>query len=73
MKKIDKPINVLIIEDDPDDLHLNREMLSEANRHSFKIEHRERLSPGLERLAEGGIDTVMIDLRLPTVRDWKLL
>ncbi|RZN33930.1 MAG: PAS domain S-box protein, partial [Methanosarcinales archaeon] len=65
LKKIDKPINVLIIEDDPGDLRLIREMLSEANGHSFKIEHRERLSSGLERLAEGGIDTVLVDLGLP--------
>ncbi|MHC1574974.1 MAG: hypothetical protein ACXQTY_04130 [Candidatus Methanogasteraceae archaeon] len=50
---MNKPTNVLLIEDDPGDLRLIQEMLSETKGHSFELEHTGRLSSGLGRLAEG--------------------
>jgi two-component system cell cycle sensor histidine kinase/response regulator CckA len=59
------PINVLLIEDNPGDVRLIREMLVEADGARFKLECVDRLSTGLGRLAEGGIDCVLLDLTLP--------
>lgn len=60
-----KPINVLFIEDNPGDARLIREMLVEADGARFKLKCADRLSAGLERLAEGGIDCILLDLTLP--------
>ncbi len=61
-------IKVLLIEDNPADARLVKEMLVEAQNTSFDLEWKERLSAGLERLAEGGIDIVLLDLMLPDCR-----
>lgn len=63
-----KPINVLLVEDNPGDVRLIREMLAEAGGASFELQATGRLSTGLERLAAGGIDTVLLDLSLPDSR-----
>jgi len=60
----DKRPKVLLIEDNPGDVRLIREMLTEA-RAPVDLECADRLSVGLERLAEGGIDLVLLDLGLP--------
>ena len=62
-----KEIKVLLIEDDPDDALLLREALGEAAESSLKfyLECHETLGGGLERLAQGGIDIVLLDLSLP--------
>lgn len=59
-----KPIKVLLIEDNPGDVRLLREILSESKNISFEIEHADRLSSGLEHLAQGGIDILLLDLGL---------
>jgi signal transduction histidine kinase len=61
----DKLIKVLLIEDNPGDARLIREMLVEAKGGTFNMECADRLSTGLERLAAGGIDVVLLDLSLP--------
>ena len=58
-------ISVLLIEDNPGDVRLIRELLSEARDVAFKIERADRLSTGLSRLRKGGIDVVVLDLGLP--------
>ena len=45
-----------------------REMLAEVNGDGLSLEFAEQLSTGLERLAEGGIDMVFLDLSLPDSR-----
>ncbi|MFQ5814085.1 MAG: histidine kinase dimerization/phospho-acceptor domain-containing protein, partial [Anaerolineae bacterium] len=61
----DRPIKVLLVEDNPGDARLIREALAEAGTARFKLAHIEHLREGLQRLAEGGIDVVLLDLSLP--------
>jgi PAS domain S-box-containing protein len=56
---------VLLIEDNPGDARLMREYLSDPAGTSFTLEHVSTLAQGLERLAAGGIDLVLLDLSLP--------
>lgn len=58
-------IKVLLIEDNPGDARLVQEMLSEIKPSPFALEWAERLSIGLERLAQGDIDVILLDLGLP--------
>ena len=57
-------IHLLLIEDNPGDAGLIREMLAEAKGMSFELEWTETLSEGIERLASSGIDIVLLDLAL---------
>jgi PAS domain S-box-containing protein len=61
----DEHISVLLIEDNPGDARLVQEMLAEAAGVQFDLQIADRLSTGLERLAEGGLDGVLLDLSLP--------
>lgn len=58
-------VNVLLIEDNPGDARLIREMLREARGVRVNVHHADRLAAGLERLAEPGIDVLLLDLSLP--------
>lgn len=60
-----KTINMLLIEDSPGDSLLIQEAIKEAGSGKIKIECVERLDKGLNRLARGGIDIVLLDLSLP--------
>jgi PAS domain S-box-containing protein len=64
----DKPIKVLLIEDNAGDFRLIREMLAEVRPVTFDVERADRLSTGLERLTVGGIDVALLDLSLPDSR-----
>ncbi|HIE25965.1 TPA: PAS domain S-box protein, partial [Candidatus Poribacteria bacterium] len=61
----DKPITVLLVEDNQGDARLICEMLSEVKDVPFKLKLAEHLSIGLEYLAAGDIDIVLLDLSLP--------
>ncbi len=63
--EVGRPIEVLLIEDNPGDARLIQEMLAEPGKADYKLENADRLSQGLERLLEGGIDVVLLDLGLP--------
>lgn len=56
---------VLLIEDDPDDALVLREMLAQEEDTRFDLECTDRLQAGLERLAERGADVLLLDLSLP--------
>ena len=58
-------IGIMLIEDNPGDARLIREMLAEAGKADYRLENAERLSQGLERFSEGDIDVVLLDLGLP--------
>ena len=61
----DKPIKVLLIEDNPGDARLIRELLSDANMASFQVEVAKKLSDGLEALSARRFDVILLDLSLP--------
>ncbi|MCC7566352.1 MAG: PAS domain-containing protein [Methanomicrobiaceae archaeon] len=58
-------MHILVIEDNPADVYLIREVLSEQQGVSFDIFHADNLSSGLSRLSGGGIDVILLDLGLP--------
>jgi diguanylate cyclase (GGDEF)-like protein/PAS domain S-box-containing protein len=60
----EEALTVLMIEDDPTDAQLVRRYLAKLGVAST-ILHRDRLAGGLERLAEGGVDLVLLDFSLP--------
>ena len=57
--------NILLIEDNPGDARLLQEYLSEPSFVDFTLTHAASLKEGLDRLAAGGIDLVLLDLTLP--------
>ncbi len=61
-------VRVLLIEDDPDDALLVREMLDEAEGTHFELELAERLSEGVELLRAHELDVILLDLSLPDMR-----
>jgi PAS domain S-box-containing protein/putative nucleotidyltransferase with HDIG domain len=61
----DRPMRVLLIEDNPRDVRLIQEMLAEANATRFELECVDRLAAGLVRLAANNIGVVLLDLDLP--------
>ena len=62
-------IRILLIEDNPGDARLLRELLAAKDGASFDLEHVDRLSTGLARLARGNIDVILLDLSLPDSHD----
>src|SRR3989304_52617 len=61
----DRTIRVLLVEDNQGDALLAQHMLSAAGDIACDLEHVRRLSEGLSRVAQGGIDVVLLDLSLP--------
>jgi len=61
------PIRALLIEDNPGDARLIREMLRDAAGGHAEVElaHADRLSTGLERLSLRDVEIVLLDLSLP--------
>jgi PAS domain S-box-containing protein len=62
---IDKPVRLLLIEDNPGDARLIREYLSEIRTSRYLLECADRLSEGLELLGVLDVDLVLLDLFLP--------
>ena len=58
-------LRILLIEDNPGDVDLIREMLTETETLIFRIESVARLSEALARLESNNIDLVLLDLGLP--------
>ncbi len=58
-------LKVLLIEDNPADARLIEEMLRDVRGGHFELESADRLSTGLDRLAGGRQDAVLLDLSLP--------
>jgi DNA-binding response OmpR family regulator len=61
----ERPIKVLLVEDNPGDARLVQETLAEVNEPEFDLVHVERLSQARQRLAEELFDVVLLDLVLP--------
>jgi two-component system, sensor histidine kinase and response regulator len=60
-----KEVQVLLIEDNPVDARMVNAMLAESGTLKYKLECVDRLSTGVERLNQGGVDIVLLDLSLP--------
>ena len=60
-----KEIHVLLIEDNPGDARLIREMLAESKLQLFSLEHSGSLSDGLDSLSKNTYDVVLLDIGLP--------
>ncbi len=67
MKRESRPIHVLLVEDNPSDADLLREVLTEAATASvpFQLTQVERLDEAVRCLRENGFDVVLLDLSLP--------
>ncbi|MFC1744641.1 PAS domain S-box protein [Candidatus Riflebacteria bacterium] len=60
-----KPIRVLLVEDDPDDINTIKELLQKKEGKVFEIEQVERLATAIKRISSGNIDVILLDLTLP--------
>lgn len=60
-----KPLRILLIEDNLDDVILVREALRDYSASEFQIESETRLEQGLARLRDQHFDIVLLDLKLP--------
>ena len=58
-------IRFLLIEDNPGDARLIKEMLADTGDRTVTLECADRLQPGIESLASGEIDGILLDLSLP--------
>ena len=58
-------LDILLVEDNPGDVRLLREMLAGAEDDSFHVENTQSLAEGLDRLSRGGVDVLLLDLGLP--------
>lgn len=65
IKMENRPTRVLLVEDDAIQAGLIQKMLTSAGKNDFEIKWVSCLSEALARLAEGGIDVVLLDLILP--------
>lgn len=61
----DAPLRILLVEDNPGDARLLRELLRESGSLAFELTHVDRLSEARERLATERADVVLLDLSLP--------
>lgn len=60
----ERPIEVLLVEDNPGDARLVRESLADVGPSQFNLTHVERLEDALRRLEKGRYDVVLLDLLL---------
>jgi signal transduction histidine kinase len=58
-------IRVLLIDDDPQQVHLLTHLLDNWPGARFQVEAATTLAHGLSRISEGGLDLVLLDLSLP--------
>jgi PAS domain S-box-containing protein len=65
-------IRILLVEDNPGDARLIRELLVDTAT-AFELEHVAALSAALARLAEATVDVVLLDLSLPDSRGLETL
>ncbi len=67
-ERTDNPVKVLIIEDNPGDVRMIREMLLGSAGLPFELVCADNLSAGLKQLVEEDVDVVLLDLGLPDSR-----
>jgi Flp pilus assembly CpaE family ATPase len=67
-KRLAEPMKILLLEDNPGDVRLIREALSEAENFSYQVVQVERLVEALQRLRVEKFDVILMDLSLPDSR-----
>ena len=60
-----EPLRVLLVEDNPGDARLVREMLAEMNTERYEVVATDRLAETLDQLANRPFDAILLDLNLP--------
>ncbi|MDM8535382.1 histidine kinase dimerization/phospho-acceptor domain-containing protein [Desulfobacterales bacterium HSG17] len=65
MKKETQSIHILLVEDNPGDARLIKELLSDAKGLAFDIKTAQRLSEGLDALSSDEFEVILLDLSLP--------
>ncbi|HXG48063.1 MAG TPA: PAS domain-containing protein [Methylomirabilota bacterium] len=61
----DRLLKVLLIEDNPGDARLLAELLWDPSGAGFELDPVDTLAAGLEKVRQGGVDLVLLDLSLP--------
>ena len=56
---------LLLVEDNPGDARLLREMFKEQGSHNIELTHVESMSEAETHLAEHAVDIILLDLGLP--------
>lgn len=65
----DQTISVLLIEDNPIHTRLLEGLLNDIEAQQFSLEAVATLAAGIERLNQGGVDVVLLDLVLPDTQE----
>jgi len=68
-----KPIQVLLVDDNAGDARLLREMFSKETVGCFELSHLTNMREAEARLANGGVDIVLLDMGLPDGRGVEIL
>ncbi len=61
----EKPLQVLVVEDNAGDVRLLREMFGSESAGNFELTHLMRMSDAEDHLAKGGVDIILLDMGLP--------
>lgn len=61
----ERRVKILLVEDDPDDVWIMRNLLGDRWDGPFDLVHVEMLAPALDLCIQGGIDVLLLDLTLP--------
>lgn len=61
-------LSILLVEDNPGDARLVREILAGAEAPRFKVRHVARLTQAVQRLRKARFDAIIVDLSLPDAR-----
>jgi len=71
MTALARPIQVLLVEDDPDSAALVEAYLTQDEAHSFRVEWAPNLVETMVRLGKPGVDVILLDLGLPELSGYK--
>lgn len=65
MKRMQNVLKILILEDNPDDLFLLKEMLNDSDEIEVEIIHAGRLSQAITKHRKSKVDAAILDLQVP--------
>jgi diguanylate cyclase (GGDEF)-like protein/PAS domain S-box-containing protein len=61
----ERTVSILLVEDNPGDARLLREMLNEPNSRKYDLTHLESMKTAMSHLVASAVDIVLLDLGLP--------